>query len=236
VDAFLTTDRATDCDAQRALLQEIETYLDDVARRRFERYAAQWTLVFQRMDAEMGADSTVQSPTYEFRDDVTGLRITLPGAWERRDPADASKEFTRANERYHGRPASAASEPTRMMFMALARPFAGPARERSSLACVASRHPEGALARPDEVRRTLDRSLQSTFGRHDEEATITPAEAVEQGGVPAFRATVQFERGPLEGATFIALRRNDWFVQCIGIHDARFGGDVERALGSIRVE
>lgn len=233
---FLKTDRAADCEAQRALLQELETYLDDVARRRFERYAAQWTLVFQRMDAVMGADATAQSPTYEFRDEVTGLRITLPDAWERRDPADAAKEFARTNARFHGRPASAANETTPTIFMALARPFTGPDRDRPTLACMTNRAPEGVLARPDDVRAILDGSLQRTFGRHEKGAVITPAEAVDLGGVPAFRATVKAGQGPFEGGTFIALRRGEWFVQCVGVHDAAFRSDVERALGSIRFE
>lgn len=182
------------------------------------------------------ADDSV-AEVYAFFDEVTGLGIELPKAWERRDPGDTKRAMLEANERFWRRPASGGLDKSDVIFLALASPYQGSDKTRSFLSCVGSPIPPAMKdIQPSYVKGLLENHIQSTFGVYERDVTISDASRIDISGKEAYRLSVLKRNNASGSSLFVGLLAKGRLIICSGGYDSTFKSAVERSLKSIRFE
>jgi len=180
----------------------------------------------------LAAGAFAQPATFTYRDPASGLVIDLPAAWERTDPDAVKKDMIASRERFGGPAAAeAVRQHTFVLFVMLARPYEGPARNRPMLSCVATDAPPGSRA--DQMGNILDRAIQSTFGRFERDAVISKPERFEISGREAYRATIEAKDASYR---FVKLLQGDRMIDCTAAASGPHLETVERALASMKFE
>ena len=171
--------------------------------------------------------------TYTFTDEITGLSIDLPSAWERRDLrrlgatlAPTSEEFRRRRQ----------NSPVlgEIILIAVATPYRGPSENQPAVVCSASVANRSINA--DAVKTTLQSSVQMTFGRLEKSAELSEPVKITISGHDAYRMSVRKADANSTGADFVAMPRGERVLQCFGVHNEAFREPVSRVLASMRVE
>jgi hypothetical protein len=181
--------------------------------------------------------STSTRETYRFIDRTTGLAIDLPRGWERRDPDNRKKQLVEANEKFWGRAAAErVKQEISVIFVALASPYDGPEKTRSTLVCLDIRVPPSARSQPAYVKRRLEEMVQATYGRYERGASVSPATKVVLGGHEAYQLSVLKKNDAPGSALLVMLLKGAHLIQCSGVFDARHKAVVERSLTSLRFD
>jgi hypothetical protein len=192
------------------------------------------TAIAATMLSVWAATALAQAPerTYTFTDEITGLAIDLPSAWERRDLRRMGATLQPSADEYRRRRLDSPLLGD-IIFIALATPFTGPAQNQPAIVCSAHVADRVNL---DVVRTTLQNSVQMTFGRLERDAELSEPVKTKISGHDAYRMSVRKADGGTLGADFIAMPRGDRMLQCFGVHDGAHRDQVTRALASMRIE
>ena len=179
--------------------------------------------------------ATAQSreETYTFTDEITGLSIDLPSAWERRDLRRMGATLSPSSDEYwHRRQNSPVLG--EIILIAVATPYDGPSENQPAVVCSATVANRSLNA--DAVRTTLQNSVQMTFGRLEQNAEVSKPVMSKVSGHDAYRMSVRKIDGHAIGADFVAMARGERLLQCFGVHNDTVHERVSLALASMRIE
>ena len=171
--------------------------------------------------------------TYTFTDEVTGLAIDLPSAWERRDLRKMGAALSPAAEEYlrrrHDSPVLGD-----IILIAVATPYSGPPQYQPAVVC--SANVANRSVNLDVAKTALQNSVNMAFGRLEREAELSAPVKIKVSGQDAYRMSVRNVDGQALGADFVAMPRGERLLQCFGVHDTAHREQVTRALASMRIE
>lgn len=193
------------------------------------------TAILATMMAVWAATAIAQSKseTYPFTDEITGLTIDLPSAWERRDLRRMGASLSPLSDEYWGR---RHNSPVlgEIILIAVVTPYTGASQNQPAIVC--SANAANRSVNLDMVKTTLQNSLAMAFGRVERGAELSEPVKIKISGQDAYRMSVRKVDGQTLGADFVAMPRGDRILQCFGVHDDTQRETVTRALASMRVE
>src|SRR5688572_8751849 len=162
------------------------------------------TAILATVMAVCAATAAAQSraETYPFIDEITGLSIDLPSAWERRDLRRMGATLSPLNDEYWQR---RLNSPVlgEIILIAVATPYSGAPQNQPAIVC--SANDANRSVNLEMVRTTLQNSLQMAFGRTERGAELSAPVKIQISSHDAYRMSVRNVDGQTLGADFVAL-------------------------------